>query len=95
MLTIVIENESKEAALKLRDDLCSALVGIPGFKNNEIVVNLQDIDKKTMLPMNEEGDLVVVDEDGDEYEHCVRLMIDSPEQPKEIPEKLLFVTGLK
>ena len=47
-LTIVFDHETKEKALKLRDDLCNALVGIPGFINNEIVVNTQDIDKETL-----------------------------------------------
>ena len=64
-LTIVFDHETKEKALKLRDDLCNALVGIPGFVNNEIIVNTQDIDKETLQPLNEEGDMVVVDKDGE------------------------------
>ena len=58
MLTLVFESASKEKALKLRDFLCEALVGIPGFINNEIVVNTQDFDDITKQPLNEEGDLV-------------------------------------
>ena len=53
-LTIVFDHETKEKALKLRDELCNALVGIPGFVNNEIIVNTQDIDKETLQPLNGE-----------------------------------------
>ena len=52
MLTLVFESASKEKALKLRDFLCEALVGIPGFINNEIVVNTQDFDDITKQPLN-------------------------------------------
>ena len=93
-LTIVFGHETKEEALRLRDELCNALVGIPGFINNEIIVNTQDIDKETLQPLNEEGDMVVVDKDGEKYEHCVRLIIDSDKQSREIPNKIMFCKGI-
>ena len=93
-LTIVFDHETKAKALKLRDDLCNALVGIPGFVNNEIVVNTQDIDKETLQPLNEEGDTVVVDKDGEKHEHCVRLIIDSDKQSHEIPNRIMFCKGV-
>jgi len=93
MLTLVFENASKEKALKLHDFLCEALVGIPGFINNEIVVNTQDIDEHTKLPINEEGDLVVIDDDGEKHEHCVRLMITSDNQPKEVTNHIMILGG--
>ena len=93
-LTIVFDHETKEKALKLRDELCNALVGIPGFVNNEIIVNTQDIDKETLQPLNEEGDMVVVDKDGEKHEHCVRLIIDSDKQLSEIPNKIMFCKGI-
>ena len=93
-LTIVFEHGTKEEALKLRDDLCNALVGIPGFVNNEIIVNTQDIDKETLQPLNEEGDMVVVDKDGEKHEHCVRLIIDSDKQSHEIPNRIVFCKGV-
>jgi hypothetical protein len=92
-LTIVFGHETKEKALKLRDDLCNALVGIPGFVNNEIVVNTQDIDRETMQPLNEECDMVVVDKDGEKHEHCVKLIIDSDKQSPEIPNRIMFCKG--
>lgn len=49
MLTLIFENASKEKALKLRDDLCESLVGIPGFIDNEIIVNTQI---STIIPKN-------------------------------------------
>ena len=84
---------TKEKALKLRDDLCNALVGIPGFVNNEIIVNTQDIDKETLQPLNEEGNMVIVDKDGEKHEHCVRLIIDSDKQSHEIPNRIIFCKG--
>ena len=93
MLTLVFENASKEKALKLRDFLCEALVGIPGFINNEIVVNTQDLDNDTKEPLNEEGDLVVIDEDGEKHEHCVRLMIASDKQSKEVTDHIMILGG--
>ena len=93
-LTIVFDHETKEIALKLRDDLCNALVGIPGFVNNEIIVNTQDIDKETLQPLNEEGNMVIVDKDGEKHEHCVRLIIDSDEQSHEIPNRIVFCKGI-
>ena len=93
-LTIVFDHETKEKALKLRDELCNALVGIPGFVNNEIIVNTQDIDKETLQPLNEEGDMVVVDKDGEKHEHCVRLIIDSDKQSREIPNRIIFCKGI-
>ena len=77
----------------LHDDLCNALVGISGFVNNEIIVNTQDIDKETLQPLNEEGDMVVVDKDGEKHEHCVRLIIDSDKQSHEIPNRIMFCKG--
>ena len=94
-LTIVFDHETKEKALKMRDDLCNALVGIPGFVNNEIIVNTQDIDKETLQPLNEEGDMVVVDKDGEKHEHCVRLIINSDKQLREIPNKIMFCGSAK
>ena len=91
-LTIVFDHKTKEKALKLRDELRNALVGIPGF-NNEIFVNTQDIDKETLQPLNEEGDMVVVDKDGEKHEHCVRLIIDSDKQSHEIPNRIMFCKG--
>ena len=93
-LTIVFDHETKEKALKLRDDLCNALVGIPGFVNNEIIVNTQDIDKETLQPLNEEGDMVVVDKDNKKHEHCVNLIIDSDKQSHEIPNRIIFCKGI-
>lgn len=93
-LTIVFDHETKEKALKLRDDLCNALVGIPGFVNNEIIVNTQDIDKETLQPLNEEGDMVVVDKDDEKHEHCVKLIIDSDKQSHEIPNRTMFCKGV-
>lgn len=93
-LTIVFDHETKEKALKLSDDLCNALVGIPGFVNDEIIVNTQDIDQETLQPLNEEGDMVVVDKDGEKHEHCVRLIIDSDKQPSEIPNRIMFCKGI-
>ncbi len=93
MLTLVFENATKEKALKLRDFLCEALVGIPGFIDNEIVVNTQDIDNDTKEPLNEEGDLVVIDDDGEEHRHCVRLMIDSDKQPAEVTNHIMILGG--
>ena len=93
MLTLVFESASKEKALKLRDFLCEALVGIPGFINNEIVVNTQDFDDITKQPLNEEGDLVVVDEDGEKHEHCVKLIVASDEQPAEITDHIMILGG--
>lgn len=93
MLTLVFENTSKEKALKLRDFLCEALVGIPGFIDNEIIVNTQDLDSNTKEPLNEEGDLVVIDDDGEKHEHCVRLMIDSDKQPKEVTNHIIILGG--
>ena len=93
-LTIVFDHETKEKALKLRDDLCNALVGIPGFVNNEIIVNTQDIDKETLQPLNEEGNMVVIDKDGEKHKHCVRLIIDSDEQSYEIPNRIMFCKGI-
>ena len=92
-LTIVFDHKTKEKALKLRDELRNALVGIPGF-NNEIFVNTQDIDKETCQPLNEEGDMVVVDKDGEKHEHCVRLIIDSDKQSHEIPNRIMFCKGV-
>lgn len=92
-LTIVFDHETKEKALKLRDDLCNALVGIPGFVNNEIIVNTQDIDKETLQPLNEEGNMVIVDKDGEKHEHCVRLIINSDKQSHEIPNRIIFCKG--
>ena len=92
-LTIVFDHETKEKALKLRDDLCNALVGIPGFVNNEIIVNTQDIDKETLQPLNEEGNMVIVDKDDEKHEHCVRLIIDSDKQSHEIPNRIIFCKG--
>ena len=93
-LTIVFDHETKEKALKLRNDLCNALVGIPGFVNNEIIVNTQDIDKETLQPLNKEGDMVVVDKDGEKHEHCVKLIIDSDKQSHEIPNRIIFCKGI-
>ena len=93
-LTIVFDHETKEKALKLRDDLCNALVGIPGFVNNEIIVNTQDIDKETLQPLNEEGNMVIVDKDDEKHEHCVRLIIDSDKQSHEIPNRIIFCKGI-
>ena len=39
MLTFVFGNKSKEDAFAMRDLFCSALVGIPGFIENEIMVS--------------------------------------------------------
>ena len=93
-LTFVFDHETKEKALKLRDDLCNALVGISGFVNNEIIVNTQDIDKETLQPLNEEGDMVVVDKDGEKHEHCVKFIIDSDKQSHEIPNRIMFCKGI-
>ena len=93
MLTLVFENDSKEQALKLRDFLCEALVGIPGYIENEIIVNTQDINDTTKEPLNEEGDLVVIDEDGEKHHHCIRLMIDSDKQPKEVTNHIMILGG--
>lgn len=93
MLTLVFENATKEKALKLRDFLCEALVGIPSFINNEIVVNTQDLDDNTKEPLNEEGDLVVIDDDGEKHEHCIRLMIDSDKQPPEVTNHIMILGG--
>ena len=43
--------------------------------------------------MNEEGDLVVIDEDGEKHEHCVKLMIASDEQPAEITDHIMILGG--
>lgn len=91
MLTLVFENASNEKALKLRDHLCEALVGIPGFIDNEIVVNTQDVDNITKEPLNEEGDLIVVDNDGEKHEHCVRLMIASDKQSEKVANYTMFL----
>ena len=93
MLTLIFENASKEKALKLRDFLCEALVGIPGFIDNEIVVNTQDLDNVTEEPLNEEGDLIVVDDDGEKHEHCVRLMISSDKQSEEVTDHIMVLGG--
>lgn len=95
MLTLIFENASKEKALKLRDDLCESLVGIPGFIDNEIIVNTQDLDNNTKEPLNEEGDLIVIDDDGEMHEHCVRLMIDSDNQPDGVVNHTMFIDSKK
>lgn len=82
----------KKKALKLRDDLCESLVGIPGFIDNEIIVNTQDLDYNTKEPLNEEGELIVIDNDGEIHEHyCVRLMIDSDNQPDGVVNRTMFI----
>ena len=81
MLTFAISSESKEKALKLRDVLNTSLVGIPAFIENDIIVNTQDLDAKTKVPLNEDGDLKCFDPaTGKEYKHCVRLIISSSNQ---------------
>lgn len=93
MLTLIFENSSQEEALKLRDFLCEALVGIPGFIDNDIVVNTQDLDSITKEPLNEEGDLVTVDDDGIKHEHCIRLIISSDNQPEEVTNHIIVLGG--
>lgn len=91
MLTLIFENASKEKALKLRDDLCESLVGIPGFIDNEIIINTYDLDNNTKEPLNEEGELIVIDNDGETHKHCVRLMIDSDNQPDGVVNHTMFI----
>lgn len=91
MLTIVFDNPSKEEALKMRDMMCTSLVGVPGFIENDIIVNTQDIDKDTKKPLNEDGELVCVEpETGKEYKHCVRLIINSTNQKDDVQDVVIF-----
>ena len=38
--------------------------------------------------------MVVVDKDGEKHEHCVKLIIDSDKQSREIPNKIMFCKGI-
>ena len=85
MLRIVIANESKEKALEMRDRVCSSLVGIPGFINNEIVVSSQALDSSGN-PTCEDGDM-----EWDGEKHCVVVTIDSPNQPDDAQDTELKI----
>lgn len=80
MLQIIFPNKSKEEALKLRDNLCECLKGIPAFIDNDIIVNAQDVNPETKAPLNEEGDLTCVDSNEELHEHCIRLVISSDKE---------------
>lgn len=90
MLTIVFEHDNAEEALKTRDKLCNALVGIPGFIENDIIVNTQECDVKGNA-LNEEGDLIVKDNDGIDHKHCVRLIMHNDKQPDRSTDEVYYV----
>lgn len=80
MLTLVFGNKTKEDALAMRDLLCSSLVGIPGFIENEIMVSSNLVDKEgNIYP---DGESVYESDDGTVYEHAVMLSLASDNQPE-------------
>ena len=87
MLRIVIVNETKEKALEMRDRVCSSLVGIPGFVNNEIVVSSQALDSSGN-PTCEDGDM-----EWDGEKHCVLITLGSPNQPDDVPNMEFKIHG--
>lgn len=89
MLTFVFGNKSKEDALAMRDLFCSALVGIPGFIENEIMVSsvIHD-DEGNEYP---DGEGIYKYDDDTIYEHVVMVTLQSDNQQEGTPD---FVFGV-
>ncbi len=88
MLTFVFGNKSKEDAFAMRDLFSSALVGIPGFIENEIMVSSIIHDNEGNEYPDGEG---IYDCDGVIYNHVVMVTLQSDNQPNGTPE---FVFGV-
>ena len=91
MLTFVFGNKSKEDAFAMRDLFCSALVGIPGFIENEIMVSSVIYDDKGNEYPDGEG--IYKCGDGVIYEHAVMVTLQSDNQPEETPDFVLGVNS--
>ena len=92
MLQIVFPNESQEEALKLRDQICGSLVGVPAYVENDIIVCSQDLDPSGK-PLVDDGNLTFV-EDGITYEHCVIITIKRDDEPNDVPFTTIISNGL-
>lgn len=74
MLKLLFENNSQEEALKMRDMICEALKGVPGFNTNEIFVQSNYIDGKE----TEDGNMEIITE-GYRLKHVVEIVISGNE----------------
>ena len=75
--------------IKCKEDMENTSV-----RNNNIREIKDEIKRYHRLqPLNEEGNMVIVDKDDEKHEHCVRLIIDSDKQSHEIPNRIIFCKG--
>lgn len=88
MLQIVFPNESQEQALKLRDQICESLVGVPAYVENDIIVCSQDLDPSGK-PLVDDGNLTFV-ENGIAYEHCVIIAIKCDVGTNDVPFTIII-----
>ena len=74
MLKLLFENDSQEEALNMRDMICKALKGVPGFNTDEILVQSNYIDGKE----SEDGNMEII-ADGYRLQHVVEIVISGGE----------------
>ena len=70
MVTFVFENDSKEKALKFRDQMCANLKGIPAYIDNQVMVTSD-------IPEYEDGE-IEFEFDGHVGKHCILVTISDP-----------------
>ena len=70
MITFVFENDSKEKALKFRDQMCENLKGIPAYIDNQVMV-ISD------TPEYEDGE-IEFEFNGHVGKHCILVTISDP-----------------
>ena len=70
MITFVFENDSKEKALKFRDQMCENLKGIPAYIDNQVMVTSD-------TPEYEDGELEF-EFNGHVGKHCILVTISDP-----------------
>ena len=79
MLKLLFENDSQEEALKMRDMICKALKGVPGFNTDEILVQSNYIDGKE----SEDGNMEIISE-GYRLQHVVEIVISGGENDSDV-----------
>ena len=70
MVTFVFENDSKEKALKFRDQMHEHLKGIPAYIDNQVILT-------SGTPKYEDGEMEV-EYDGHVGKHCIMVTISDP-----------------
>lgn len=83
MLTLIFGNKSKEDALAMRDLFYSSVVGIPGYIENEILIESQLTKSDGTLFEDGESEYNV---NGKNYKHVVVVRLYSYNQPEGTPE---------